>query len=394
MKGIEYYSKLIDGLLAKGIEPLVTIFHWDLPQYIQDIGGWTNPMVVDYFEQYADVLYQHFGTRVKKWITVNEPSVCMHQKNSFYFSIYFILILYHKVCGEGYGYGTKAPAILSPGVGDYLCGHHVLLANAAAYRLYKSKYFATQGGQVGICLNAGFAYPDVGVDQSYSDKSIEFDLGRFSNAIFSKEGGYPQIMIDQIGNKSMTEGRPWSRLPTMTNEVKQHILGTADFLALNYYTSRLVKPREEDPNLPISWWADTNLDGPIDPTWKRAKSLWLYSVPQGLQDLLRWIKNKYDNPTVMITENGWSDDGQLDDVDRVDYLRAHLASVVRAIRDDGCKIVAYTVWSLTDNFEWKEGYTERFGIHYINFSSPTKERIPKKSAEFFKELMITKSFEY
>jgi beta-glucosidase/6-phospho-beta-glucosidase/beta-galactosidase len=372
MKGIEYYSKLIDGLLAKGIEPLVTIYHWDLPQYIQDIGGWTNPMIVDYFEQYADVLYQHYGSRVKKWITVNEPSV---------------------FCGEGYGYSTKAPAISSPGVGDYLCGHHVLLANAAAYRLYKKKYFAEQGGQVGICLNSGFSYPEEGVDPSYGDKAIEFELGRFSNAIFSKEGGYPQVMIDQIGNKSVTEGRPWSRLPSMTDAVKQHILGTADFLALNYYTSRMVKPREEDPNLPISWWADTNIDGELDPSWKRAKSQWLYSVPEGLHDLLLWIKNKYDNPTVMITENGWSDEGQLDDVDRVDYLRAHLASVVRAINED-CKIVAYTVWSLTDNFEWKEGYTERFGIHYINFSSPTKERIPKASAEFFKELMITKSFEY
>jgi beta-glucosidase/6-phospho-beta-glucosidase/beta-galactosidase len=95
----------------------------------------------------------------------------------------------------------------------------------------------------------------------------------------------------------------------------------------------------------------------------------------------------------MITENGWSDAGQLDDDDRVEYLKHHLASVVKAIRDDSCNVVAYTVWSLTDNFEWKEGYAEKFGIHYINFTSPLKERVPKKSAEFFKELMKTKSFE-
>ncbi|CRL06339.1 CLUMA_CG019141, isoform A [Clunio marinus] len=96
----------------------------------------------------------------------------------------------------------------------------------------------------------------------------------------------------------------------------------------------------------------------------------------------------------MITENGWSDDGQLDDDDRVEYLHAHLAAVVRAIRDDECHITAYTVWSLTDNFEWKMGYIEKFGIHYINFTSPDKERVPKKSAQFFKDMIPTKSFNY
>lgn len=376
MEGVEYYHKLMDGLEAKGIEPLVTMFHWDLPQYIQDIGGWTNPLIVDYFREYADKLYQHYGSRVKNWITFNEPSV---------------------FCGEGYGYGSKAPAIESPGVGDYLCAYHVLLANAAAYRLYKDKYFNTQGGKVGICLNSGFNYKlDDSVDDSVPERAQEFDLGKFANPIFSKTGGFPTIMVNNIAAKSIAEGRPWSRLPVMSEEHKQYILGTADFLALNYYSSGMVSNRDDDPENPFSpsWWADVNIWGHVDPDWKRAKSTWLYSVPSGLHDILVWIKNKYENPTVMITENGWSDDGQLDDDDRVDYIKAHLASVARAIKDDDCKVVAYTVWSLTDNFEWKEGYTERFGIHYINFSSPTKERVPKRSAEFFKEFMPTKSFEY
>lgn len=372
MKGIEYYNKLIDGLLAKGIEPLITIYHWDLPQYIQDLGGWTNPLIVDYFSAYSDVLFEHFGARVKNWITVNEPNV---------------------YCGQGYGVTTKAPAIASPGVGDYLCNHHTLLANAATYRLYKEKYFATQGGKIGICLASGYSYPaDPSVDLSYVEKAMAFELGKYTNPLFSKDGGYPQIMIDQIGNKSQTEGRPWSRLPAMSQEQKDFIKGTADFIALNYYSSRLVLPRVEDPDLPISWWADTNLDNPVDPTWKKGKSAWLYSVPQGLQDILVWIKNNYENPAVMITENGWSDDGQIEDTGRVEYLKEHLASLSRAINDDGCNVIAYTVWSLTDNFEWKQGYTERFGIHYINFISDDKERVPKKSAEFFKELMKTKSF--
>lgn len=271
--------------------------------------------------------------------------------------------------------------------------HHVLLANAAVYHMYKEKYFAKQQGEVGICLNSGFSYPGEGVDQSVAEKNLEFELGKFSNAIFSKEGGYPQVMIDEIGNKSVAEGRRWSRLPIFTAAEKEYVKGTADFLALNYYSSRLVRPIVNNPNPEVSWWGDADIDGYVDPDWEQAISVWLYSVPEGLRDLLKWINRKYDNPQVMITENGWSDDGTLNDERRVNYLKHHLNSVSKAIYEDNCNIVAYMVWSLTDNFEWKEGYTEKFGIHYINFSSPEKERVPKKSAEFFKDFMKSKKFE-
>lgn len=374
MKGIEYYQKLINGLEEKGIEPLVTIFHWDLPQYIQDLGGWTNPLIVDYFVEYADALFYYFGDKVKNWITFNEPSV---------------------FCGEGYGYTSKAPAISSPGVGDYLCAHNVLLSHAAAYHLYKQKYFSTQQGKVGICLNAGFSYPyNETVDASVAERDIQFQLGKFSHPIFSKEGGYPQVMIDMIDENSRKEGRPWSRLPKMTDAVKDSIRGTADFLALNYYSSGLVSDRDWDTD-EVNWWSDTRTLGYQDPSWKRALSTWLWRVPSGLQDLLVWIKDHYDNPTVMITENGWSDEpGRIEDDDRVDYLKSHLAALSRAINDNNCNVVAYTVWSLTDNFEWKQGYTERFGIHYINFTSEAKDRVPKKSALFFKDFMTSKTVEF
>lgn len=320
----------------------MTIFHWDLPQYIQDLGGWTNPIIVDYFRTYADVLFERFGDRVEDWITINEPSV---------------------YCGEGYGYTTKAPAIASPGVGDYLCQHHSILANAAAYRLYEQKYKSTQKGRVGICLNSGFSYTyNSSVDPSYVERAMLFDLGRFAHPVF-KDGNYPQEMIDMIGRKSADEGRPWSRLPTFTEEQKLLVKGSADFLALNYYTSRLTGPRTvaNPDTVPISWDADTNLQGAVKPEWPQAKSVWLYSVPEGLHDILVWIKNTYENPTVMITENGWSDGlgmdstGEIKDTGRVDYVKAHLASVARAVNVDQCNVVAYTVWSLTDNFEWKEG---------------------------------------
>lgn len=231
-------------------------------------------------------------------------------------------------------------------------------------------------------------------DIDAAERSMQFDLGKFSHPIFSKTGGYPPIMIDLIQNKSDTEGRPWSRLPEMSYAMQRYIRGTADFLALNYYSSGFASDRPENPDLDPSWWADMNTDGHRDDSWVRAKSEWLYKVPEGLHDLLVWIKDSYGNPSVMITENGWSDEGELEDAGRVLYIREHLEALARAV-EEGCDVNAYTVWSLTDNFEWKMGYTERFGIHYIDFDSTDKTRVPKDSAKFFKQFMADgKKFEF
>lgn len=196
-------------------------------------------------------------------------------------------------------------------------------------------------------------------------------------------------MIDEIGRRSSSEGRPWSRLPTMSEQTRKSLIGTADFLALNYYTSRLVAPKIKSTESSIDY--DDELELSIDETWKRGKSDWLYNVPEGLYDLLMWIKVKYENPMVIITENGFSDDGQLDDDGRIDYLKAHLASVSKAI-SGGCNVTGYTVWSIIDNFEWSKGYNEKFGIFAVNMTSEKKERTPKKSAEFVKQLITDNKF--
>lgn len=155
-KGIDYYNRLIDVLLENDIEPMVTMHHFDLPQYIQDLGGFTNPLLVDYFIHYADVLYKNFGDRVKKWITFNEP---------------------YNFCYEGYSSGNFPPRVKSSGVGEYLCGHHVLQAHASAYHVYKQKYFDDQQGQIGISLNSWFIYPkDETVDMSLVEKVQEFKV--------------------------------------------------------------------------------------------------------------------------------------------------------------------------------------------------------------------------
>lgn len=210
-------------------------------------------------------------------------------------------------------------------------------------------------------------------------------MGWYAHPIFSKQGGYPQIMIDVIGNNSMKEGRTTSRLPTMTEQMKTSLRGSSDFFGLNYYTTRLVAKASVQKGL--SWENDVGLDFTIDPSWKRGKSIWLYSVPQGLHDVIVWIKNNYDNPPVFITENGWSDEGELNDVGRIDYLTTHLIAISEAINKHKCNVIGYTLWSIIDNFEWLLGYSEKFGIFQVNVTSPTLERIAKKSVDFMKDVI-------
>lgn len=242
------------------------MYHWDLPQYIQDLGGWMNPIIVEYFERFADVLYENFGDRVKKWVTFNEPYV---------------------FCVHGYSAGSKAPLIKAAGTGEYLCGHYMLQSHAAAYKLYKDKYKVEQMGLVGICLVSDFFYPTKGTDPQVGDKALEFRLGWFAHPIWNPAGGYPKVMVDAIAKRSDGE----SRLPAMSDEMKASLIGSADFLALNYYSSRLVSPSTNKTS--IGWEDDTEIDFTVDPSWKRAKSAFLYVVPDGLYNLLKWIKEQY-----------------------------------------------------------------------------------------------------
>lgn len=307
---------------------------------------------------------------MKKWITVNE---------------------FYNYCIISYGFGKWAPAIKSPGVGDYMCGHNLLLAHAKAYRLYQQKYVKKFGGQVGVTLEGPYYMPkDSTVSVDDHSRAMKYRYGWFADPIFSAQGGYPQIMVDEIGKRSAIEGRPFSRFPIMTEDQKELIRGTSDFFGINYYTSAYIQidKRERDPREEPSWFSDSGIKESVDiENWKRAKTMWLFSVPQGLRQLLNWIKTEYDNPPVFITETGWSDDGQLDDDDRIDYFDSHLKVVAKAIEEDRCNIVAYTAWSLMHSFEWNNGYTTNFGLFNVNLTSPKKERIPKKSVTFLRDVI-------
>lgn len=339
------------------------------------MGGFLNPLFAKYFKLYAYTLYKNLGDRVKVWITFNEP---------------------YESCVEGYSLGSSPPLITQRGTGEYICAHHVLMAHAAAYNVYKEHFRQDQRGMIGITLDSRFYFSKNPTDtDDVVNRAMNFELGWFAHPIYSKSGGYPQVMIDEINERSRKEGRPWSRLPEMSKELRDFIRGTADFLGFNYYSSRYAQLNTStyDPNSSPTIYDDARIVTSIDPKWKRAKSTWLYSVPQGLHDALVWIKNQYENIPVLITENGWSDSGELNDDDRIEYFKSHLMAVATAINVERCNVIGYTAWSIIDNFEWRKGFSERFGIYYVNITSQNKERTPKKSAAFWQDFIKKREIE-
>ncbi|PNF23655.1 hypothetical protein B7P43_G02475 [Cryptotermes secundus] len=285
--GIHYYNNIINGLLAYGIQPMVTMYHWDLPQALQNLGGWTNIYMVECFEDYARLLYKLFGDRVRWWITINEP-----------------LIISQGYAGEK----GRAPNINAPGTGDYLTIKTMVLAHARAYRVYLREFKDTQKG-------------------------------------------------------------------------------TWDFFGLNHYTTVWALAALREPvDLRMK---DFGAERIQDPSCPRGSSKWLMTVPWGFRKILRWIKQKYNNPPVFVTECGYSDDGRLQDEERVKYYVEYLREMLKAMYYDGCNVIGFTAWTLLDSFEWRGGYRERFGLFYVNFSDPTRPRIAKESARVYKEIVRT-----
>ncbi|XP_060595948.1 lactase/phlorizin hydrolase-like [Ruditapes philippinarum] len=368
--GIAYYNDLIDAILDAGIVPMVTIYHWDLPQVLEDDGGWTNDNIVDIFVDYAKVLFDNFGDRVKFWITHNEPWVAAH---------------------HGYETGAHAPGRKGQG---YKAGHNLLRSHAKVYRLYEKEYKPSQKGQVGITLSHMWGEPRDNqslADIEAAERFNQFSLGWFANPIYGN-GDYPDVMKWQIGNKSLEEGLTQSRLPEFTASEKETIKGSADFLGYNLYTSALIKANV-NPLHPASYESDLDLIESEDPSWLKSGSEWLRVTPWGLRRGLNWIKSNYNNFPVYITENGVSDNtGTTSDQHRIDYYRQYINEVLKAIQLDGCDVRGYTAWSFLDNFEWMEGYSEHFGLHAVNFSDPERKRTPKLSASYFTSIVENNGF--
>ncbi|KAJ8746839.1 hypothetical protein K2173_003845 [Erythroxylum novogranatense] len=366
-EGVAFYNNVINTLLEKGIQPFVTLFHWDLPLHLQEsLGGWLNEEIIKHFTIYADTCFARFGDRVKKWITINEPL---------------------QTAINGYDTGIFAPGRREQASTEpYMAAHHQILAHAMAVSIYRTKYQDKQGGQIGISVDCEWAEPNTSKveDRAAAARRLEFQLGWFLHPIY--HGDYPEVMREILGD----------RLPLFSQEEKILLRNSIDFIGLNHYTSRFVAYAAD--SLEDSCYYKTQAMERLtkweggEPIGEKAASEWLYVCPWGLRKVLNYVSRKYNNPPIYVTENGMDDEDVdiplheiLDDKLRVVYLKGYLTSVAQAIKD-GVDVRGHFVWTLLDNFEWAQGYTKRFGLIYVDYKNGLS-RHPKSSAYWFSRFL-------
>ncbi|KAL9298306.1 hypothetical protein ACSQ67_024202 [Phaseolus vulgaris] len=331
-EGINYYNNLINELLAKGLKPFVTIFHWDLPQALEDeYDGFLSPNIVNDFQDYAELCFKEFGDRVKHWITLNEP---------WTFSKY------------GYADAISPPGRcsawqnLSCTTGDsatepYIVSHNQLLAHAAAVNVYKTKYQVSQKGVIGISLSCHWIVPlyDTESDQFAAERALDFMFGWFMEPLTI--GEYPKSMQSLVG----------SRLPKFSADEIKLVRGSFDFIGLNYYTSYYA--------------ADTPELSEARPSYLTDSLVILTSI------------DEFNDHTLSLEE-------ALADTSRIDYFYDHLHYLQSAI-ENGVNVKGYFAWSLTDSFEWNLGYISRFGTIFVDYHN--LKRYPKLSAIWFRDFL-------
>ncbi|TYZ54921.1 hypothetical protein PybrP1_000100 [[Pythium] brassicae (nom. inval.)] len=377
-QGVDFYNRLFDELLANGIEPLVTLYHWDLPlALVTEYDGWLGGKhVLDAFANFARVCFERFGDRVKTWLTINEPWICAYL---------------------GFDIGVLAPGRkINPHTEPYIVSHNLLLAHARAVDIYRREFKAAQGGRIGITFNCDWREPAPTSDPEQAKQNAEaaeralvFALGWHADPVYF--GDYPQQMKDRLG----------ARLPAFTDEEKVLLKGSSDFFGLNTYGTEYAAPSPEyAAGLPPPSDAtggviqDQGVVTSADPAWKKTDVGWNV-VPWGFGKLLLWIQQRYSPANgIYITENGcaWpsntKEEAQNDDF-RVDFYKGYVAAMHDAITA-GADVRGYFAWSFIDNYEWSAGYSKRFGLHWVNYD--TLERVPKKSALWYGELMRNNGF--
>lgn len=309
--GVDYYNRLIDGLVANNITPIVTLYHWDLPQALQDIGGWENALLIELFDSFADFCFQTFGDRVKFWITFNEPQV---------------------IAWVGYGLGEFPPSVKEPGSTPYKVGHILLKAHARAYHTYDDKYRASQGGVISLCPNIDWAEPKTPSDPrdlEAADRYLQFLVGWFIHPVF-KNGDYPEVMKWKVGNRSELQNLPSSRLPAFTAEERDYIQGTADVFYFNTYTCKIVT-HTTTPLKPFSYEHDQEVSISIDSSWPSSAFSEHKAVAWGLRRVLNWIKEEYGNPPIYIIENGVGTNtgSVVDDHTRILYHKTYIDEALK-----------------------------------------------------------------
>ncbi|CAH2225089.1 klotho [Pelobates cultripes] len=338
--GLNYYINLIKRLKEHSIEPVVTLYHWDLPQRLQDLyGGWVNESMVGIFKAYAMECFKLFGNDVKFWITMDNPYV---------------------VAWHGYGTGSVPPGIKGEKHLGYKAGHNLIKAHAVVWHLYDKQFRSSQGGQISIALASHWIKPLNMTDNFIREcqKSLDFVLGWFAKPIYL-DGDYPQSMKNNLS----------SLLPDFTEEEKRSNKGTADFFALSF--GPILSYQMLDPDM----------------KFRQKESI-------NLRELLYWIHMEYNQPQIFIVENSWmlSAMTKTEDAKYMYYLKKFVMETLKAIRYDGVNVIGYTAWSLMDGFEWLREYRNRRGLFYVDFQSHNKNLIPKSSALFYKQLIKKNGF--
>jgi beta-glucosidase len=355
--GLDFYNRLVDGLLTAGIEPFVTLYHWDLPQALQDQGGWPARSTAEAFVEYADIVTHALGDRVKNWITHNEP--------------WCIAFLSHQIGEHAPGW-QDWPASLR-------VAHHVMLSHGWAVPVVRRN---SPGAEVGITLNftpgdpASASAADWQAWRHYDGYSHRW----FLDPLYGRN--YPADMV--------ADYTALGYLPDGLSFVEEGDLAAikvqTDFLGVNYYTRSIVRDEQAADNLPQTTF-------PVPPSnWTDMK--WEV-YPEGIYNLLNRLHFEYRPPKMYITENGASygdgpnDQGRINDERRLAYLRSHLTATHRAIQN-GVPLAGYFAWSLLDNFEWARGYLQRFGLVWVDYD--TQQRLPKDSALWYKQVIAENGF--
>jgi len=353
--GIDFYSRLVDALLEAGIVPFATLYHWDLPQALQDQGGWPARSTAEAFVEYADVTSRALGDRVKGWITHNEP--------------WCASMLSYQIGEHAPGWHDWPAALAS--------AHHLLLSHGWAAPVLRRN---SPGAEVGITLNLNPATP---ASTSEEDVAAARQFDGYFNRWFLDpifKGAYPEDMLAAYTAQGHIppEGAPFVHSRDM-----DAISVPTDFLGVNYYTRAIISKANMETDA-------ASTDMPSGPPDAEYTEMGWEVYPQGLHDLLVRLQTEYSPAKLYITENGASysdgpgEDGRVRDERRLAYLRDHFTAAKRAM-DDGVPLAGYFVWSLMDNFEWAKGYTQRFGIAWVDYN--TQQRTPKDSALWYSRVI-------
>ncbi|XP_009135219.1 beta-glucosidase 47 [Brassica rapa] len=372
MEGINHYNRMINAILKRGMEPFVTLTHYDMPQELEcRYGSWLNPQIREDFEHYAEICFRHFGNRVKFWTTFNEPNVQ-------------VILGYRKGtyppsrCSKTFANCTRGGSDIEP----LVAAHNIIRSHFAAVSLYRER-FQEQGGKIGIVMNAIWFEPvsDSLADSLAAERAQAFYLTWFLDPIVF--GRYPREMQEILGQD----------LPKFTRDDLKSSKNGLDFIGINQYTSRYAKdclhsvcePGKGGSRAEGFVHSNALKDGLAlgEPTGVN----WFNVYPQGMEEMLMYATEQYKNIPLYVTENGFGENSTgvlLNDYRRVKFMSNYLDALKRAMRK-GADVGGYFTWSLLDNFEWISGYTVRFGMYHVDFN--TLERTPRLSASWYKNFI-------